>query len=626
MGCNMCVVQKPEEQYKVMLQVNGKELSKLSQEQTLQALRSSKEPLVIQVLRRSPRLRGDSSCHDLQLVDSGTQTDITFEHIMALGKLRPPTPPMVILEPYVLSELPPISHEYYDPAEFMEGGPQEADRLDELEYEEVELYKSSHRDKLGLMVCYRTDDEEDLGIYVGEVNPNGIAAKDGRIREGDRIIQINGVDVQNREEAVAILSQEENTNISLLVARPESQLAKRWKDSDRDDFLDDFGSENEGELRARKLKSPPAHQVLGAYEAPSRSSSSQQTIPPSAKYGGRHTVTMIPGDGIGPELMLHVKSVFRHACVPVDFEEVHVSSNADEEDIRNAIMAIRRNRVALKGNIETNHNLPPSHKSRNNILRTSLDLYANVIHCKSLPGVVTRHKDIDILIVRENTEGEYSSLEHESVAGVVESLKIITKAKSLRIAEYAFKLAQESGRKKVTAVHKANIMKLGDGLFLQCCREVAAGYPQITFENMIVDNTTMQLVSRPQQFDVMVMPNLYGNIVNNVCAGLVGGPGLVAGANYGHVYAVFETATRNTGKSIANKNIANPTATLLASCMMLDHLKLHSYATSIRKAVLASMDNENMHTPDIGGQGTTSEAIQDIIRHIRVVNGRAVEA
>uniref|UniRef100_U3EX64 PDZ domain-containing protein 4 n=1 Tax=Callithrix jacchus TaxID=9483 RepID=U3EX64_CALJA len=255
MGCNMCVVQKPEEQYKVMLQVNGKELSKLSQEQTLQALRSSKEPLVIQVLRRSPRLRGDSSCHDLQLVDSGTQTDITFEHIMALGKLRPPTPPMVILEP------PPISHEYYDPAEFMEGGPQEADRLDELEYEEVELYKSSHRDKLGLMVCYRTDDEEDLGIYVGEVNPNGIAAKDGRIREGDRIIQINGVDVQNREEAVAILSQEENTNISLLVARPESQLAKRWKDSDRDDFLDDFGSENEGELRARKLKSPPAHQL-----------------------------------------------------------------------------------------------------------------------------------------------------------------------------------------------------------------------------------------------------------------------------------------------------------------------------------------------------------------------------
>ncbi|XP_045141451.1 PDZ domain-containing protein 4 isoform X2 [Echinops telfairi] len=208
---------------------------------------------------------------------------------MALGKLRPPTPPMVILEPYVLSELakggpswdlatgtarpsPPISHEYYDPAEFMEGTQQEADRLDELEYEEVELYKTSHRDKLGLMVCYRTDDEEDLGIYVGEVNPDSIAAKDGRIREGDRIIQINGVAVQNREEAVAVLSQEENTNISLLLARPESELTKRWKDSDRDDFLDDFGSENEGESRAPKLKSPSAQALANEEEkvAPTR--------------------------------------------------------------------------------------------------------------------------------------------------------------------------------------------------------------------------------------------------------------------------------------------------------------------------------------------------------------------
>lgn len=348
-----------------------------------------------------------------------------------------------------------------------------------------------------------------------------------------------------------------------------------------------------------------------------RNVTSQQTIPPPAKYGGRHTVTMIPGDGIGPELMLHVKELFRHACVPVDFEEVSIGSAADEEDVNNAIMAIRRNRVALKGNIETNHNLPPSHKSRNNILRTTLDLFANVIHCKSLPGVATRHRDIDILIVRENTEGEYSSLEHESVSGVVESLKIITKTRSLRIAEYAFKLAHETARKKVTAVHKANIMKLGDGLFLQCCKEVAADYPNITFESMIVDNTTMQLVSRPQQFDVMVMPNLYGNIVNNVCAGLVGGPGLVPGANYGRDYAVFETATRNTGKSIAGKNIANPTAMLLASCMMLDHLKLHNSASLIRKAVLASMDDADTHTPDIGGQGTTSEAVQSILKQIR---------
>ncbi|XP_069065524.1 isocitrate dehydrogenase [NAD] subunit gamma, mitochondrial isoform X2 [Pleurodeles waltl] len=349
--------------------------------------------------------------------------------------------------------------------------------------------------------------------------------------------------------------------------------------------------------------------------------------PPPAKYGGRHTVTMIPGDGIGPELMRHVTEVFRHCCVPVDFEVVNVNSmSSNEDDIQGAIMAIRRNRVALKGNIETNHNMPPSYRSRNNLLRTSLDLYANVIHCQSLPGVQTRHQNIDILIVRENTEGEYSSLEHESVAGVVESLKIITRVRSLRIAEYAFKLAQEQGRKKVTAVHKANIMKLGDGLFMQCCKEVAAGYPDITFESMIVDNTTMQLVSRPQQFDVMVMPNLYGNIVNNVCAGLVGGPGLVPGANYGTVYAVFETATRNTGKSIAGKNIANPTATLLASCMMLDHLKLHNYASSIRKAIMGVMNEHRMHTPDIGGNGTTSEVVQSICRQIVVRDGRVVPA
>uniref|UniRef100_G3P1P4 Isocitrate dehydrogenase [NAD] subunit, mitochondrial n=1 Tax=Gasterosteus aculeatus aculeatus TaxID=481459 RepID=G3P1P4_GASAC len=314
-----------------------------------------------------------------------------------------------------------------------------------------------------------------------------------------------------------------------------------------------------------------------------KTGNSRDNIPPPAKYGGRHTVTLIPGDGIGPELLNHVKEVFRFCCVPVDFEVVHVNSAVEtEDDINNAITAIRRNGVALKGNIETKHTMAPSVKSRNNLLRTSLDLYANVMHCQSLPGVQTRHKNIDIMIIRENTEGEYSNLEHENVSGVVESLKIITRTNSLRIAEYAFQLAREKGRKRVTAVHKANIMKLGDGLFLQCCREVASDYPDLTFDSMIVDNTTMQLVSKPQQFDVMVMPNLYGNVVSNVCAGLVGGPGLVPGANYGRDYAVFETATRNTGKSIAGKNIANPTAMLLASCMMLDHLNCTQLILGVR--------------------------------------------
>uniref|UniRef100_A0A8B9HXS2 Isocitrate dehydrogenase (NAD(+)) 3 non-catalytic subunit gamma n=1 Tax=Astyanax mexicanus TaxID=7994 RepID=A0A8B9HXS2_ASTMX len=243
--------------------------------------------------------------------------------------------------------------------------------------------------------------------------------------------------------------------------------------------------------------------------------------PPPARYGGRHTVTLIPGDGIGPELLNHVRELFR--SVSGD------STCHNENNNSNSI-----NSWCKMSNIETNHTLPPSHKSRNNLLRTGLDLYANVMHCQSLPGVQTRHKNIDIIIIRENTEGEYSSLDL--------TFSIINR-------------------------------KLADGLFLQCCKEVASGYPDITFDSMIVDNTTMQLVSKPHQFDVMVMPNLYGNVVSNVCAGLVGGPGLVPGANLGSDYAVFETATRNTGKSIAGRNIANPTAMLLASCLMLDHLK-----------------------------------------------------
>ncbi|XP_036959763.1 isocitrate dehydrogenase [NAD] subunit gamma, mitochondrial-like isoform X2 [Acanthopagrus latus] len=388
--------------------------------------------------------------------------------------------------------------------------------------------------------------------------------------------------------------------------------------------------------------------VYGAAACNQRHMSTYTTIPPPARYGGRHTVTLIPGDGIGPELAHHVRELFRFCCVPVDFEVVNVdSSMASEDDINDAIMAIRRNGVALKGNIETNHNLPPSYKSRNSLLRTTLDLYANVMHCQSLPGVRTRHKNIDIMIIRENTEGEYSSLEHEvcnhhfdhihgiklitsnrppsslfslplqNVPGVVECLKIITKTKSLRIADYAFRAARATGRRRVTAVHKANIMKLADGLFLECCKEVASGYPEISFDSMIVDNTTMQLVSRPQQFDVMVMPNLYGNVVSNVCAGLVGGPGLVPGANYGEDYAVFETGTRNTGKSIANRNTANPTAMLLASCLLLDHLKLHAYASMIRRAILSTITETRLHTADLGGQGSTSEVVQSIMNAVQ---------
>ncbi|XP_039366434.1 isocitrate dehydrogenase [NAD] subunit gamma, mitochondrial [Mauremys reevesii] len=307
-----------------------------------------------------------------------------------------------------------------------------------------------------------------------------------------------------------------------------------------------------------------------------RTLTSHTPIPPPAKYGGRHTVTMIPGDGIGPELMLHVKEVFRQACVPVDFEEVRVSSEAAEDDIQNAIMAIRRNRVALKGNIETNHNLPPSHKSRNNILRTSRDLYANVIHCQSLPRVLTRHRDIDILIVRENTEGEYSSLEHE-----------------------------EAGRRALPAVLPGGGGRLPGAHLREHDRgqhHHAAGVPPPAVRR----HGDAQSLREHREQRVR---------------GAGRGPGAGARRQLREGLRRLRDRHADHGKSIAQKNVANPTATLLAACMMLDHLRLHSFATTIRQAVLASLDDEATHTPDIGGQGTTSGAVQSILRHVRSASG-----
>ncbi|NWI12334.1 PZRN3 ligase, partial [Crypturellus soui] len=220
-------------------QVNGKDLSKATHEQAVEAFKTAKEPIVVQVLRRTPRTKIFSPSPESQLVDVGTQTDITFEHIMALSKMSSPTPPVSVLDPYLLSEDHPSVHEYYDPNDYMGGIHQEMDR-DELELEEVDLHRVNSQDKLGLTVCYRTDDEDDIGIYVSEIDPNSIAAKDGRLREGDRIIQINGIEVQNREEAVALLTSEDSKNISLLVARPEIQLDEGWMDDDRNDFLDDL--------------------------------------------------------------------------------------------------------------------------------------------------------------------------------------------------------------------------------------------------------------------------------------------------------------------------------------------------------------------------------------------------
>merc|ERR1719189_1717769 len=275
---------------------------------------------------------------------------------------------------------------------------------------------------------------------------------------------------------------------------------------------------------------------------------------------------------------------------------------------------VKKNNVALKGVI----GIPEvgwggELMGLNHALKKNLDLFANVVKVKSLPGVKSRHQGIDTVIIREQTEGEYSAIEHESVKGVVECLKVVTAEKSYRIAKFAFDYATRHGRKKVTAVHKANIMKLGDGLFLNCCTEVAALYPNIEFENMIVDNTTMQLVSNPQQFDVMVMPNLYGNIISNLGAGLVGGAGLVSGASFSQDAAVFEPGARHTFDEAVGKGVANPTAMLLSTASMLDHLGLHEERDLVRNAINTVLNDGKVRTRDIGGYASTKQFTQAVI-------------
>lgn len=334
----------------------------------------------------------------------------------------------------------------------------------------------------------------------------------------------------------------------------------------------------------------------------------------SAVYGGRHTAVLIPGDGIGPEMSNHLKNTFQLIKAPVDFEEINLNKNTwTEESYQNTMMAIKRSGGCIKGNIMTDveNNFE---KPKNQRIRADLDLFANVIHAKSYESVETRHKDIDIYIIRENTEGEYAGLEHESVPGVVESLKIMSVDKVERIARFAFDFAVSHNRKKVTAVHKANIMKQGDGLFLRTCQRISKEYPDIEFNDMIVDNTCMQLVSNPWQFDVMVTPNLYGNIVSNVCCGLTGGAGMAAGQNYNNEInygknniGLFETATRNTGESIMNKDVANPTASLMAGVKLLEYFKCYYHANLIRPALEATISGDNIHTADIGGHNSTSE-------------------
>ncbi|EYE93503.1 isocitrate dehydrogenase (NAD(+)) IDH1 [Aspergillus ruber CBS 135680] len=352
--------------------------------------------------------------------------------------------------------------------------------------------------------------------------------------------------------------------------------------------------------------------------APARSFASVQSdIFKPTKYGGKYTVTLIPGDGIGAEVAESVKTIFKADNVPIEWEQVDVSgvdtgNKHSEELFKESIASLRRNKLGLKGILFTPVERS-GHQSFNVALRQELDIYASIVLIKNIPGYETRHKDVDLCIIRENTEGEYSGLEHQSVQGVVESLKIITRAKSERIAKFAFGFALANNRKKVTCIHKANIMKLADGLFRSTFHKTAENYPTLEVNDMIVDNASMQAVSRPQQFDVMVMPNLYGGILSNVGAALVGGPGLVPGANMGRDVAVFEPGCRHVGLDIKGKDQANPSAMILSGSMLLRHLGLDDHANRISKAVYDVIGEGKTRTHDMGGQATTHEFTRAVL-------------
>ena len=328
-----------------------------------------------------------------------------------------------------------------------------------------------------------------------------------------------------------------------------------------------------------------------------------------------HTITLIPGDGIGPEVTAAVVSIIEASGVAVTWEphdagivalDKHGSPLPDT-----LVDSIQKNKVALKGPVTTP--VGSGFTSVNVGLRKALDLYANLRPVANLPHVRSRFENVDLVIVRENTEDLYSGLEHEVIPGVVESLKIITERASTRIAHFAFDYAARMGRKRITAIHKANIMKLGDGLFIQCARRVAAGHAAIAYDEQIVDAACMNLVMKPETFDVLLLPNLYGDIVSDLCAGLVGGLGTVGAANLGETIGVFE-AVHGSAPDIAGRNIANPTALLRSALLMLDHIGESSAARRIEAALVRVLATPDRTTRDLGGKASTTEFAHAIVQ------------
>ncbi len=332
----------------------------------------------------------------------------------------------------------------------------------------------------------------------------------------------------------------------------------------------------------------------------------------------RHRVTLIPGEGIGPEVSAAVRRILQATGVHIDWDELEgrtdKSTEVGQSVSHAAVESVRRNHVALKGPMATA--IAGGARSVNVALRKALDLYANLRPVKNLPGVKSRFENVDIVLVRENTEDLYSGLEHEVVPGVVESLKIITERASTRIARFAFDYAKKNGRKKIHAIHKANIMKLSDGLFLKSIRTVAKEYPEVEYLEMIVDNACMQAVLNPQQFDMLLLPNLYGDVMSDLAAGLVGGLGVVGSANIGDDDAMFE-AVHGTAPDIAGKGYANPTALLLSSILMLDHLGERTAARRVEAALEKVYREGTRTTRDVGGKSGTEEFTDAVIEALK---------
>ena len=333
------------------------------------------------------------------------------------------------------------------------------------------------------------------------------------------------------------------------------------------------------------------------------------------------TVTLIPGDGIGPEISQSVVKIFEAAKVPIKFEIVEAGAKVMDQEktpLPQAVLdSIQKNKVALKGPITTP--IGSGFRSVNVALRQYFDLYANVRPVKSIKGVPSRYEEVDLIIVRENTEDLYAGIEHKIGEVAAESIKVITKKASDRIATYAFTLANQQQREKVTAVHKANIMKLSDGLFLDCVRDIREQNPDIEYDEQIVDAMCMNLVLHPESSDVLVMGNLYGDILSDLCAGFVGGLGLIPGANIGEEIAIFE-AVHGSAPSIAGCNQANPTALIQSAIMMLRHLNLLNEANRIEAALYAVYEQGHDLTKDLGGTATTTQFTDALIA--KLLNNR----